>query len=1007
MPFIINRDAKMASFKPVHALLAKTSSIGIALAAIATGATPALAANECGPAPSGSVTCTPTGNPYATGITYAPTGSLTLTTESGVVANNTVRVSGVGTTTVTNNGMISTTADGAVGIDAKGTTGVVVNGKGPITTTGARAIGVRVVDNVSPSVTIDVGTISTAGAAADGVQALTRVGSVSVTTDAITATGDNAYGIRARSLEGDVVVNTTGTVRTSGNGSMSGIYANAYNGTATVNATDVIVSGNRTAATGNGVTGINVNGGEGVDISFGSVSTSGSASFGVIGLSYNDVVVNGGNVTTTGPSSRGIVGYSNDADVTISTTGNVTTSGTYSAGLVATAGNGTAAINAVNVTTTGNDSQAVIALGANAIVTTTGTVAVSGTPVTVTNDAIDVRAINGNGTANVRNVSASGTQGTAAAAPVAVSVIATGAATANVTGAVSSTNGNGVVLTGATAVGNVSSTGSITGLNGIVLNGTTRSTLTNAGTIGSRAAGAAIVSTGGPATINNSGTVNGSVNLGAGSDTFNNSGTFNANASSNFGGGTDVFNNSGTVRVLGGTTTPGAVTFTGLDTFNNSGTITLVNGHIGDTLTLPGTYTGTGNGTLAVDVAFGTGAGADRLIVNGAATGSTGVVLNNVTSSNAATTAPITLATGGAGSITSAFTLANGPVNVGFVNYSIQTSTAAGTTSYQLVGTPGDTVFRFPKINEAAQNLWHKSADAWTAHTADIRDAKWGAGSQEAVVGGRLWGIMYGGVQQRDGNISNSAFGVSRTVDTSYQQDAFGGQIGMDLSGVSGESAFVFGVTGGYVNSNLSFDNSADRTSFDVINGGVYASFVSGSVFANALAKYDYYWIDSRSPAANFSSKYRGESYGAQGEIGIRFGSESFFAEPIVSASYVRTDLNSPNLTNASLDFDKLDGLRGKAGLRIGSTFDISGNRAVVYAAGNAVHEFKGREGVVFTSGGTNFDFRNDRIGTYGEGKIGFNITSPGGVTGFIEGFGNYSSEYKGAGGRAGLRVRL
>lgn len=931
----------------------------MALAAIATGATPALAANECGAPASGAVTCTPTGNPYAAGITYTPTDSLTLTTETGVVANNTVRVSGVGTTTVTNNGTISTTANNAVGIAATGTTGVVVNGKGSITTT-----------------------------------------------------GDDAYGIRARSGTGAVVVNTTGTVRTSGNGTMSGIYAYAANGTATVNATDVVVSGNRTAADGFGVTGIYVSGSDGANISFGSVSTSGLASFGVIGRSASDVVIDGGNVTTTGTSSRGIVGSSYNADVTISTTGNVTTSGTYSAGLVATAGNGTATINAVNVTTTGNDSEGISAIGANAIVTTTGTVSVSGTPVqvtpaTVTNNAIQLQALNGDATANVRNVSASGAQGVAVAAPVALSVVATGAATANVTGAVSSTNGNGVVLTGATAVGNVSSTGSITGLNGIVLNGTTRSTLTNAGTIGSQAAGAAIVSTGGPATINNSGTVNGSVNLGAGSDTFNNSGTFNANASSNFGGGTDVFNNSGTVRVLGGTTTPGAVTFIGLDTFNNSGTITLVNGHIGDTLTLPGTYTGTGNGTLAVDVAFGTGAGADRLIVNGAATGSTGVVLNNVTSSNAATTAPITLATGGAGSITSAFTLANGPVNVGFVNYSIQTSTAAGTTSYQLVGTPGDTVFRFPKINEAAQNLWHKSADAWTAHTADIRDAKWGAGSQEAVVGGRLWGIMYGGVQQRDGNISNSAFGVSRTVDTSYQQDAFGGQIGMDLSGVSGESAFVFGVTGGYVNSNLSFDNSADRTSFDVINGGVYASFVSGSVFANALAKYDYYWIDSRSPAANFSSKYRGESYGAQGEIGIRFGSESFFAEPIVSASYVRTDLNSPNLTNASLDFDKLDGLRGKAGLRIGSTFDISGNRAVVYAAGNAVHEFKGREGVVFTSGGTNFDFRNDRIGTYGEGKVGFNITSPGGVTGFIEGFGNYSSEYKGAGGRAGLRVRL
>jgi outer membrane autotransporter protein len=266
---------------------------------------------------------------------------------------------------------------------------------------------------------------------------------------------------------------------------------------------------------------------------------------------------------------------------------------------------------------------------------------------------------------------------------------------------------------------------------------------------------------------------------------------------------------------------------------------------------------------------------------------------------------------------------------------------------------------------------------------------------------------MYGGAQQRNDSQTTTAFGISRTVGTSYRQDAFGGQLGFDLGGTSGESAFVFGVTGGYVNSELTFRSSADRTSYNAVNGGVYASFVSGNVFANALAKYDYLWINSRSPAANFNDRYHGQSYGAQGELGIRFGSDAFYAEPIVSASYVRTNLDTPDVTNATLDFDNLDGLRGKAGLRIGSAFNTGASRAVVYLSGNAVHEFKGRNGLTFTSGGTAFNYRNDRLGTYGEGKIGFNITTPGGVTGFVEGFGNYSDEYKGGGGRAGLRVKF
>jgi hypothetical protein len=178
-------------------------------------------------------------------------------------------------------------------------------------------------------------------------------------------------------------------------------------------------------------------------------------------------------------------------------------------------------------------------------------------------------------------------------------------------------------------------------------------------------------------------------------------------------------------------------------------------------------------------------------------------------------------------------------------------------------------------------------------------------------------------------------------------------------------------------------------------------------MLANALAKYDHYWIDLRSPVASFRSKYNGESYGAQGELGFRFGSDTCYAEPVISGSYVRTDLDSPSVTSATIDLDKLDGVRGKAGLRIGSAVDLGSSRAVVYLSGNAVHEFKGRQGLSFTSGGTAFNYRNDRIGTYGEGKIGFNITSPGGVTGFVEGFGNYSNEYKGGGARAGLRIKL
>ncbi len=122
-------------------------------------------------------------------------------------------------------------------------------------------------------------------------------------------------------------------------------------------------------------------------------------------------------------------------------------------------------------------------------------------------------------------------------------------------------------------------------------------------------------------------TINGRILLTANGDTVNNSGIFNANSSSDFGAGADVFNNSGTLRVLGQSATAGTVTLTGLETFNNSGLVDLRNGHVGDVLALPGTYTGTGAAQLGLDVNLGTSTfTGDQLRVGGAADGLDGRV---------------------------------------------------------------------------------------------------------------------------------------------------------------------------------------------------------------------------------------------------------------------------------------------------------------------------------------------------------------------------------------------
>lgn len=1030
-----NGDAVILTGDTTSATVASTGSVNGGVNGVQLNGLTSASLNNAGTITAGTGTAV---DAFADQVTIVNTGSI-----SGA---NGIYAAGYNGVSITGSGSIS--ANGTIGGDGRGISaysagdGPITINVGDVTTTGLDGDNTAILALTdSGAINITAGNVSTQGNDADGVSAFSNTGPINVSTGSVTTAGDSANGIFARSdTDGAVVIGSTGTVSTAGQGSV-GLYAVANYGTATVNANNV-------GATGDNSAGIVAFGALGANVTFGNVNVTGDNSAGVFALtSTGDVVVSGANVTASGDNNQGITGFADAGNVTISTTGSVATSGVGSRGIYAYSETGTTTVNANNVSTLGDDSQAIVAIGANAIVNSTGTVSTAGTSVySDSNDAITAIATDGNATATVNNVSATG-----AGTPRALVVTATGAATANINGAVRSTNGDAVVLTGDTVVANVARGGSVIGgVNGLVLDGTTSSTLTNAGTIGSGATGYAVVATLSPASITNSGTINGRILLsggndtltnsgtfnatgvsdfGAGNDTLNNSGTFNSSAiqlfgagndvvnnsgtfntttNLDFGTGTDTFNNSGRFNVRPTATTAGNVTLTGLEAFNNSGTVSLVNGHTGDTLTLPGTFAGSGGSTLAVDVVTGGAGSIDRLIVGGAATGSTALSLNNLTSANSGLNTGLIFATGGAGTSANAFGLANGSLDIGFINYTVASTTTAGVTSFALVGTPGDTVFRALKINEAAQNVWYKSADAVTAHLSEVRDSKWAAGTDTGAGGGRFWGIMYGGAQQRkDNNNTFSAFGVSRNVNLSYNQDAFGGQIGLDIGGTSGESAFVFGVTGGYANSELQFYNSADRTKIDAVNGGLYASFVSGNVFANALAKYDYYWLNSSSPVANFTSKYHGESYGAQGELGIRLGSDSFYAEPVVSAAYVRTDLNSPNLVNAAIDFDKFDGLRGKAGLRIGSAFDMGGSRGVVYASGNAVHEFKGRQGLDFTSNGFTLGYRNERIGTYGEGKIGFNVTTPGGVSGFVEGFGNYSKEYRGGGGRAGLRVKF
>lgn len=716
----------------------------------------------------------------------------------------------------------------------------------------------------------------------------------------------------------------------------------------------------------------------------GSVRASGFGSRGIVASGQTGVTVAGtGSVATSGDLASGIEARSPG---TVSVTqGSVSTSGMMSPGIRATStGAGAVTVAAGTVITTGMGSRGIDAFATSGPVSVTaGTVATSGTA----SDAIVAMTNAGSTVVNVGNVRS-----------ISRGIVANGSTTGtvNVTGAVVTTGDAITLNTGGAGTVNIANGASMTGLNGIVLNSAGGATVANAGMLGSGAGSAVLASGSAPVTITNTGTLDGRVILAGGADRVVNSGLFNARADSVFGAGADSFVNSGRLLALTGAASS-TVTFAGLESFANAGLVDLRNGRAGDSLTLPGSFTGSGTSALGLDVALsGATSSADRLNV-GTADGSTVILL--APTGDRTLTDGVIVVQAGAASPAEAFTLGNS-IDTGLVSFGLQYDPA--TFAYSLVGTPDQAVFRTLAFAEGTRELWHRSADAWSGHLRELRDGR------SVATGTSVWVQMHGSASRRSSDRAFTTFDVTTDADLDYTQDVFGGQAGVDFGTMDTGGGAVFGATAGYINSEQQFRGSSARLQYDVLNVGAYAAVMAGPFFANLLGKYDFVQVDGRDGDGGFGFEDDYSVYGAKLEAGLRFGSESFFAEPVATIAYIKTDLDDigADQIRSTIAFDEDEGLRGTAGLRIGASRTRSnGQLLTVYAGGHAVHEFQGRDRIAFTSGAQTLEFQGERIGTYGQGTLGFSVVTPGGVSGFLEAHGEYGDDYRGGGGRAGLRI--
>jgi outer membrane autotransporter protein len=692
--------------------------------------------------------------------------------------------------------------------------------------------------------------------------------------------------------------------------------------------------------------GIDVVGSGPIDIDVGTVDTGGDASPGIIVDGDDDpITIVFDDVTTGGDGSPGI-DVSGEGEIDVSG-GTVTTGGAGSDGIVVDGGDGTVSVDVGGIVTTGPDSDGID------VETDAGDQVIIAGPIDVRGAGSDGIVANSTGCGDISITARDdirSAQGTALVAATACAVSVT-------------------TLPGATVSGAVA---------GIDVTSGTGSTITIGDNV-TATAGPAIDADGGAASVivTPTGSITGRVDLTDAADTLTNNGTFTASGTSDFGAAADLLTNNRTLAARGD------VVLANLETLVNNGSVTMVDGAADDTLTISGDYTGGPGAQLALDVAAGVeGTPTDRLIVGGAASGSTEILLNPIGAGvvNADGTVIVDAGTAAAG----AFTL-GGETSAGFVDFSLGTNATGDTLLFAL---PNDRAIEPALLPQIGQVFWYQSADAVTQSLAHRR-GNIGSG------GTHFWLQGYGGTQDLGDSSTLDVFGSAREADLNYDFDYKGVQAGVDFGGES----TVFGLTGGYELADVDFASGSESEVAGYNIGAYVLHGPPSGFYAQGLAKVDFFEIGIDNGVPGFTD-IEGKSYGAEAELGYRTSMGSFSVDFGAGLAWVKTDIDDAEGGGAVFSYDDAESLRGKAGVRFASTASGMGP----YLDLKAFHEFNGENGGTFSSGGFDLPLLDPGRGTWGRAELGLaGSTNSAGASGFVAAWGEFG-DVKGYGLRAGIR---
>jgi hypothetical protein len=514
-----------------------------------------------------------------------------------------------------------------------------------------------------------------------------------------------------------------------------------------------------------------------------------------------------------------------------------------------------------------------------------------------------------------------------------------------------------------------------------------------------------------------------------------------------FGTGTNTLNNAGTIiagegmvasaHTSGPNATPAVTTITGTATFNNTGTLILGSASTSaagatsdrsiDSVVLATHTTFGGTGHVALDAnlwsdtqsaaACGGAAltAADCLVVAGS-TGNNALVVKDtnahafgafnptgiviVAGSSAASTFHLDPTSdyfnaGGGNQFGGATNILNKP---GMFFYDL----AFDGHNELLFSVPKATAFEFSSLGGAVNDVWYATTQTWFDRQADLRDTLQGRsnGSQPGI-----WLKGFGDWATRNHTDAIGLFGKTYVFDVSYDQTTGGLIGGIDLLNVTNKNmAWVAGIQGGAVDSNVDFKASPDRYHLSGETIGGYLTYLSGGLYVDGIVNANILKMRANlpglmgnAPAAPLTPEADVHSVGGQVEAGYEMplGANAFW-EPLGILSYVSEKFGDLAVPGGLAHIDHAESFRGSLGARVGLTQSYQYYKVKLSVTGRVWDEFSSNTNATFTiPGGPGFVSSNDIKGAFGEFSGQANLFSTtSGLSAFVTGGYKFKSNY-------------